>query len=153
MTVVVVLDTRTVPSSSELKSSPLSMCMEAPESTTDSLSCLPEDGHAMMQCDTFHSFRNLSHAVRGCDKTIHKCAQTSRLTCTCYKKPVEKWQVDCEAMFRSVVGSCTLSGCQKVLSAGSWARPTCVVSSLLVESWMVQKDTNRTKCEETMALF
>ena len=24
-----------------------------------------EDGHAMMEGDTFHSFRNLSHAVRG----------------------------------------------------------------------------------------
>ena len=103
----------------------------------------------MMQCDTVHSFRNLSHAVRGCNKTVHTCAQTSRLTCTCYKNPVEKWQVDCEAKFRSVVGSCRLTGCQKALSAGSWAgSQVCVVSSLLVESWMVAKKTPVEQMEE-----
>ena len=60
-----------------------------------------EDGHAMMECDTFHSFRNLSHAVRGCNETVNKCAKTSRLTCTCHKTPAEKWQVDCEAKLRA----------------------------------------------------
>ena len=28
------------------------------------------DGHAMMKSDTFHSFRNLSHAVRGCHNSV-----------------------------------------------------------------------------------
>ena len=38
-----------------------------------------EDGHAMMKFDTFHSFRNLSHAVRGCHETVIKCAPTCKL--------------------------------------------------------------------------
>ena len=41
-----------------------------------------EDGHAMIKFDTFHSFQNLSHAVRESNETVNKCAQTSRLTCT-----------------------------------------------------------------------
>ena len=90
-----------------------------------------EDGHAMMKFDTFYSFRNLSHVVRGCNKTVNKGAQTSRLTCTCHEKLEEKWQVDCEAKLRGVVGSCRWSGCQEVLSDGSWAGPCCVVSSLM----------------------
>ena len=49
-----------------------------------------EDGHAMMKYGTFHSFQNLSHAVRGCKETVNKCAHTSRRTCTCHKKPVQK---------------------------------------------------------------
>ena len=34
-----------------------------------------EDGHAMMKLGTFHSFQTLSHAVRGCHKTVNKCAR------------------------------------------------------------------------------
>ena len=29
-----------------------------------------EDGHAMMNSDTFHSFQNLSHAMRGCHNSV-----------------------------------------------------------------------------------
>ena len=29
-----------------------------------------EDGHAMMKFDTFPSYRNLSHAVRGCHNSV-----------------------------------------------------------------------------------
>ena len=34
-----------------------------------------EDGHAMMKLSTFHSFQTLGHAVRGCHKTVNKCAR------------------------------------------------------------------------------
>ena len=52
---------------------------------------LTEDGHALKTLDTFLSFQNLSHAVRGCHETVNKCAPTSKLTCTYQKKPVEEW--------------------------------------------------------------
>ena len=43
-----------------------------------------EDGHAMVKSDVVHPFRNLSHAVRGCDKTVNKCVLRTRLTCPCH---------------------------------------------------------------------
>ena len=29
-----------------------------------------QDGHAMMKSDTFHSFQNMSHVVRGCHNSV-----------------------------------------------------------------------------------
>ena len=65
---------------------------------------------SMDMLSTFHSFQDLSHAVRGCHKTVNKCARRA---------------VDCE----SAVRSCRLSGCEKVLSDGSWAGHSRIVSS------------------------
>ena len=78
----------------------------------------------MMKFDTFHSFRNLSHALRGCDETVNKCAQTSRLSCTCHEKPVEKqcsvvsWEMNVTAtrgVHRNAVTSRSLKDLKFVL--------------------------------------
>ena len=39
-----------------------------------------EDGHAMIKFDTFQSFWDLSHAVRGCHFNCRKCARASQLS-------------------------------------------------------------------------
>ena len=97
-----------------------------------------EDGHAMKKLDTCHSFWNLSHAVRGCHNNCRKWQRMSQLSaeksalmldqlmCTRRQRPERKWQVDCE----SAVRSCMSSVCEKVLSDGSWAGLSCVVSSI-----------------------
>ena len=67
-----------------------SLLKDAPLPMLNQNDAQTEDGHAMMKFDTFQSFRDLSHTVRGCNETVNKCAQTSRLTSTCHKKPAEK---------------------------------------------------------------
>ena len=44
---------------------------EAPQPMLSQNDAQTEDGHAMMEFDTFQSLRNLSHAVRGC--ICHEC--------------------------------------------------------------------------------
>ena len=84
-----------------------------------------EDGHAMMESDTFHSFQDLVHAARARHNSVlslrvelkrkahctalNKCAPTSPPACTRHQRPTRKWYVDCEG---AVVG-CTKSGCNK----------------------------------------
>ena len=110
---------------------------DAPLPMLDQSNVRTEDRHAMMKLDTFQSFRDLSHAVRGCNTNCRKCTRMSQPSaeksalmldkqmCTRRQKPVRKWQIDCEGAVRS----CLWSSCEKVLSEGSWAGLSCVVSS------------------------
>ena len=56
----------------------------------------------MMESDTFHSFRNVSHAIRGHPKTVNKCVPIRDLMYACHKKPEEKREVDCVAELDAV---------------------------------------------------
>ena len=54
-----------------LKDAPLPMLNQSDAQT---------DGHATMKFDTFQSFPDLSHAVRGCHNNCSKCASVSQLS-------------------------------------------------------------------------
>ena len=90
-----------------LKDAPLPMLNQSDAQT--------EDGHAMMKSDTFQSFQDLSHAVRGCHNsvlslrveqkalllkveqkgrhktTVDNCVLTSQLAHASHQRPVGKW--------------------------------------------------------------
>ena len=99
-----------------------------------------EDGHAMMKFDTFHSFQNLSHAVRGCQNSVlllkldqnRRHMTTVDLMCThittrvCVSPRYGSGNLTVKLPWE-VVGS---QACQKVVSDGSWAGLSCVVSSM-----------------------
>ena len=57
---------------SKLKGAPLPLLNQSDAQT--------EDGHAKMKFDTFQSFRDLSHAVRGCHNNCRKYARMSQLS-------------------------------------------------------------------------
>ena len=105
-----------------------------------------EDGHAMMQADTFHSFQHLSQRERWCIR--HECR---RHDCSAHMDT--ETVVDKEALTKgrgslllkpgfsttrvhvSPKTSCRQPGCEKVLSDGSWAGLSCVLSSRDIWRW------------------